>query len=82
MPRVYISRRLCGHLKDEKVRVLATLADPPALYRLSISITHGLNAREKRNKDRKGEEAKERERERGRREGWEGGKYRKSHVRE
>lgn len=69
MPRVYISRRLCGHLKDEKVRVLATLADPPALYRLSISITHGLNAREKRNKDRKGEEAKERERERERKEG-------------
>lgn len=44
---MYISRRPCGHLKDEKVRVLATLADPPALYQLSISITHGLNAREK-----------------------------------
>lgn len=78
---MYISRRPCGHLKDEKVRVLATLADPPALYQLSISITHGLNAREKgeikigRGRRRRGE------RERGG-EGWEGGKYRKSHVRE
>lgn len=77
LPRVYISRRPCGHLKDEKVRVLATLADPPALYRLSISITHGLNAREKgeiKIGGGRGEKEKERERR-------EGGKYRKSHVR-
>ena len=47
------------------MRVLATLADPPALYRLSISITHGLNAREKGEiKMEGGEEAKKRKRER------------------